>query len=634
MVTHKKWTFFPPFIQIQMKSPSNASTSTNRKTASLDIVGFDDREQRHPPGFDLPPWMPMHEFFMLIVAPAGCGKTTLILNLLLRIYRSYFNKIIVFSPTIHNDQKWKHLTSSKNVLRPNKHKKHWLPKVKEQKEESQKDSSSSDTQKYTEEEKEWLDAQNDLFLIENFKDKKGMKKRLGSTNYKMWKLLSSQPQFNAKKVSGHHMANPEQILQKKRRIDHLSSFMVKPTTPVLAQQLKDYHRVLGLPEPSILTHEDRRIFSSTAAYLAICGKDGSIRRENGGGAAATGNLGPHNIGQPDFRGAGGGMFGGGQVGQRHLRSGLSNSFPQYNPKDKAGHHHGKNSQHTRGHQQQIHPKLTAHCGRKGEVNEYEDESEEEEPSDKQESDDSEKEDPKTKGQVPKACLHEEYSEETLDDAMKYQDKVVSCLTKMKRPMTEADHICWVFDDMVGSGLFNQKKNNAFKRLSVRRRHFCSSVIGVVQAYKEFPKTSRNNCNIYILFRIDSEDELSVIYKDFPCGLSAQNWKIVYEYCTREPYAFMMINTQVKDPTFRIIKNFTEPLYIPEDKRLHDQWVQQFIRNEDHTSANLFPESVNVTPASSSSHPSLSSAKPTTRQYASIDFNNSSLSSTAVARGSN
>jgi hypothetical protein len=594
-----------------MKSPSNTSTSTNRKSAPLDIVGFDDREQRHPPGFELPPWMPMHEFFMLIVAPAGCGKTTLILNLLLRIYKTYFNKIIVFSPTIHNDQKWKHLTSNKNVLRPNKHKKHWLPKVKERGEECHNDTPSSDAQKYTEEEKEWLDTQNDLFLIENFKDKKGVKKRLGSTNYKMWKLLSTQPQFKSKKVSGHHMANPEQILEKKRRIDHLSSFLVKPTTPLLAQQLKDYHHVLGLPDPSILTHQDRRIFSSTAAYLAICGEGGSIAGQNGRGVAATGNVGPYNIGQSDVRGASGGVHGGGRLSSQ--RRGLLDVFPHHHPKDNVNHHNTKNSQYTRGQQQQIHPKLTAHGGRKGDIDEYEQDTEEEQPSNDQQSDDNEKEDSKTKGQVPKSCLHEEYSEETLDDAMKYQDKVVSCLTKMKRPMTEADHICWVFDDMVGSGLFNQKRNNAFKRLSVRRRHFCSSVIGVVQAYKEFPKTSRNNCNIYILFRIDSEDELSVIYKDFPCGLSALNWKIVYEYCTREPYAFMMINTQVKDPTFRIVKNFTEPLYIPEDKRLHDQWAQQFIRGDYQSSVNLFPDNVNVTPASSSSQPSLSSAKPTTRQ---------------------
>ncbi len=612
MVTHKKGTFFPPFIH--MKSPSSVSTSTNRKTATLDIVGFDDREQRHPPGFDLPPWMPMHEFFMLIVAPAGCGKTTLILNLLLRIYRAYFNKIIVFSPTIHNDQKWKHLTSNKNVLRPNKHKKHWLPKVKEHGDDGHHDTASSDAQKYTEEEKEWLDTQNDLFLIENFKDKKGVKKRLGSTNYKMWKLLSSQPQFKAKKVSGHHMAHPEQILEKKRRIDHLSSFLVKPTTPLLAQQLKDYHQVLGLPEPSILTREDRRIFSSTAAYLAICGQNGSIGGQNSRGAAATGNVRPNGIGQSYVGSAGGCVYGGGQVGQRR-QSSLTYPFPQHHPTDKARQHHSTHHQHTRGRQQHIQPKLTAHRGQEQNIDEYNEESEEEQPDNDPQSEDEEKEDSKTKGQVPKSCLHEEYSEETLDDAMKYQDKVVACLTKMKRPMTEADHICWVFDDMVGSGLFNQKRNNAFKRLSVRRRHFCSSVIGVVQAYKEFPKTSRNNCNIYILFRIDSEEELSVIYKDFPCGLSAQNWKIVYEYCTREPYAFMMINTQVKDPTYRIIKNFNEPLYIPEDKRLHDQWVQQFIRRQDHdSSVNLFPDSVNVTPpSSSSSHPSFSSAKPTTLQ---------------------
>jgi energy-coupling factor transporter ATP-binding protein EcfA2 len=572
-----------------------------KKEIPLDIVGFDDREQRHPPGITMPEWMPMHEFFMLIVAPAGCGKTTLILNLLLRIYHHYFNKIIVFSPTIHNDQKWKHLMNTKHVLRPNPHKKVWLPKLKEKQGDTVTANPSPTSDDPTPEEKEWLEMQKDLFLLENFKDKKGVKKRLGSTQFKMWKYLSSQPQYDHRSLSGQSIASADQILNKKRRIERLSSFIAQPTTPILAQQLKDYNRVLGLPEPTVVTPEDRRIFSSTAAYLAICGESGGRRGHGGRNNVIGRQRGEGGQFRQDMRGRGSerGHRGGNRPFLRrgnHSRAD-AHTFPNHH-----NHHHNDqydvhNENKHRDHQQSSQYGLEGH---------------DDEESAQSNDDKDEELEEMNQGRVSKKWLHEEYSEETLDEAMKYQDKVVACLTKMKRDMTQADHICWVFDDMVGSGLFNQKRNNAFKRLSVRRRHFCSSVIGVVQAYKEFPKTSRNNCNVYILFRIDSEDELSVIYKDFPCGLSAEHWKIVYEYCVREPYGFMMINTQVKDPTLRIIKNFNEPLYIPQDKRQHDDWVQQFRPTE-----SIEPSIVDA--------PSVSNK----RTYASKDLNSSSCSSTGT-----
>lgn len=522
-----------------------------KKHVPLDIIGFDDREQRHPAGITMPEWMPMHEFFMLIVAPAGCGKTTLILNLLCRIYHHYFNKIIVFSPTIHNDQKWRHLTQAKQVLRPNPHKKVWLPKVKEEKEKGKGDPSHSTQDEATPDEKEWLAMQKDLSLLENFKDSKGVKKRLGSTQYKMWRYLSSQPQYapqGNRAVSGQTLASAETILNKKRRIDRLSALIVPPPTPLLAQQLKDYHRVLGLPEPTVLTEDDRRLFSSTAAYLTLTGGDrrgggafrGQGQRGQFGQRGHSGHLGRGSAG----RGRGREIVGRGQTGH---------GLPQHH------HDHHTDQRHIQHKNKEGQDQQAGQQLGEGHATEEESESECE-----------------SGNKVSPKWLYEEYSEETLEEAMAYQDKVVACLTQMKREMTQADHVCWVFDDMVGSGLFNQKKNNAFKRLSVRRRHFCSSVIGVVQAYKEFPKTSRNNCNVYILFRIDSEDELSVIYKDFPCGLTADHWKIVYEYCVREPYGFMMINTQVKNPRYRLIKNFSEPLDIPLDRRDHPSWVRQFL----------------------------------------------------------
>jgi len=48
--------------------------------------------------------LPRHEFSMGFIAPKGSGKTTALINLL-HFYKGFFNTIIVFSPTVKNDEK-------------------------------------------------------------------------------------------------------------------------------------------------------------------------------------------------------------------------------------------------------------------------------------------------------------------------------------------------------------------------------------------------------------------------------------------------------------------------------------------------------------------------------------------------
>jgi thymidine kinase len=57
--------------------------------------------------------LPSHEFTLgligvwlcFILAPKGCGKTTMIVNLL-EFYKNYFHSILIFSPTVQSDEKW------------------------------------------------------------------------------------------------------------------------------------------------------------------------------------------------------------------------------------------------------------------------------------------------------------------------------------------------------------------------------------------------------------------------------------------------------------------------------------------------------------------------------------------------
>lgn len=62
-----------------------------------------DNSQKHPP---VPSEvLPQHPFSMGIIAPKGSGKTTLIGNMI-HFYKNYFHAIIIFSPTLNNDEKW------------------------------------------------------------------------------------------------------------------------------------------------------------------------------------------------------------------------------------------------------------------------------------------------------------------------------------------------------------------------------------------------------------------------------------------------------------------------------------------------------------------------------------------------
>ena len=42
----------------------------------------------------------------VILAPSGSGKTVLLANLILKIYRGCFERIYVFSPSVNVDQTW------------------------------------------------------------------------------------------------------------------------------------------------------------------------------------------------------------------------------------------------------------------------------------------------------------------------------------------------------------------------------------------------------------------------------------------------------------------------------------------------------------------------------------------------
>jgi hypothetical protein len=172
--------------------------------------------------------------------------------------------------------------------------------------------------------------------------------------------------------------------------------------------------------------------------------------------------------------------------------------------------------------------------------------------------------------IPVDHFLEDYSESTLRDIYSEQMKLVQLLKKHGKTKHLANRLLIIFDDLVGSALFSNAKENVFKGFFCRHRHYSCSMLMVSQGYKEIPKTVRTNFTCLILFEICSEGELEVICEEFPMGIKKDDqmkqkdrWLQVYEYAIKEPHHFLFYNMQEKDKRKRIMKNFEEYLFIDE-----------------------------------------------------------------------
>jgi len=163
--------------------------------------------------------------------------------------------------------------------------------------------------------------------------------------------------------------------------------------------------------------------------------------------------------------------------------------------------------------------------------------------------------------IPEDCFMAEYSESDLLDILKEQQKVVEWLKSKDKSKHLANRILFVFDDMVGSNLFSNDRQNAFKMLNTNHRHKSASLIIVSQAYREIPKTPRTNFSCLVLFEILSEGELEAIMTEFPMGMKKNEWLMCYNYCVEGEFNFLFYNMQIKEKRLRVFKNFDEHVYV-------------------------------------------------------------------------
>ena len=116
----------------------------------------------------------------------------------------------------------------------------------------------------------------------------------------------------------------------------------------------------------------------------------------------------------------------------------------------------------------------------------------------------------------------------------------------------------IFDDMIADIMRSEKFKAIVKELFIRCRKLNISIVFITQSYFRTPKDARLNNTHYILMKIGNKKGLKSIAEENSGHLDFKNFLKIYNYCTKEPYLFMMIDTR---PTARVTfkKTFDEAI---------------------------------------------------------------------------
>ena len=116
----------------------------------------------------------------------------------------------------------------------------------------------------------------------------------------------------------------------------------------------------------------------------------------------------------------------------------------------------------------------------------------------------------------------------------------------------------IFDDLIADIMRSEKLKAIVKELFIRCRKLNISIVFITQSYFRTPKDARLNSTHYILMKIGNKKELKSIAEENSGYLDFKDFLKIYNYCTKEPYSFMLVDTR---PTARVTfkKKFDEQI---------------------------------------------------------------------------
>ena len=102
----------------------------------------------------------------------------------------------------------------------------------------------------------------------------------------------------------------------------------------------------------------------------------------------------------------------------------------------------------------------------------------------------------------------------------------------------------VFDDMIADIMTNKKFQAIIKELFIRCRKLHISLVFITQSYFSVPKNVRSDSTHYLIMKINNKRELQNIVINHSVDIDYQDFIKIYRECTKEPYNFLTIDTNL------------------------------------------------------------------------------------------
>ena len=121
----------------------------------------------------------------------------------------------------------------------------------------------------------------------------------------------------------------------------------------------------------------------------------------------------------------------------------------------------------------------------------------------------------------------------------------------------------IFDDLIGTGMFNKKAKSLINNLVIKHRHLKTNLIFTTQSFKAIPPIIRTNIDIYCIFKSSSYNEvLNKIFEDISGYVKIDKFIELYEHATVEKNSFLtIINNSMSGSGTRFYKGWNTELLI-------------------------------------------------------------------------
>ena len=97
--------------------------------------------------------------------------------------------------------------------------------------------------------------------------------------------------------------------------------------------------------------------------------------------------------------------------------------------------------------------------------------------------------------------------------------------------------------MIADIEYNKNFKRIIKELFYRARKINVSIVFITQSYFRALKDARLNSTYYIIMKINNKKELKRIAEEKSGHLDYKDFLKMYNYCTEEPYSFMIIDAR-------------------------------------------------------------------------------------------